>query len=133
MTRILIVEDDAAIAFALEADLESEGYEVSVSTTGDDGLRRAREEGFDLVLLDVMLPGPRWLRGVPRPAAEQRPDAHHRADCRGPTTPRRCWASSLARTTTSSSLSIRASCAPHQGRTATDRDGDARRLQVRRR
>ena len=57
MTRILIVEDDAAIAFALEADLESEGYEVSVSTTGDDGLRRAREEGFDLVLLDVMLPG----------------------------------------------------------------------------
>ena len=55
--RILIVEDEPAIAFALEADLQREGYEVVVVASGDEGLRRAQSEGFDLVLLDVMLPG----------------------------------------------------------------------------
>lgn len=57
MTRILIVEDEAGIAFALEADLRTEGYEVSLVTSGDEGARRARAEAFDLILLDVMLPG----------------------------------------------------------------------------
>jgi DNA-binding response OmpR family regulator len=56
-TRILIVEDEPGIAFALEADLRTEGYEVTVVTNGDDGLRLAAEGGFDLILLDVMLPG----------------------------------------------------------------------------
>jgi DNA-binding response OmpR family regulator len=59
MTRVLIVEDEPGIAFALEADLRTEGYAVTVATTGDDALRLAlgpvRE--FDLILLDVMLPG----------------------------------------------------------------------------
>ena len=57
MTRILVVEDEPGIAFALEADLQSEGYSVRVASTGDDALRLARGESFDLVLLDVMLPG----------------------------------------------------------------------------
>lgn len=55
--RILIVEDEPAIAFALEADLQREGYEVEVVAAGEEGLRRAQSGGFDLVLLDVMLPG----------------------------------------------------------------------------
>ena len=57
MMRILIVEDEPAIAFALEADLQSEGYETTAVKTGDDAIRRAEAEQFDLVLLDVMLPG----------------------------------------------------------------------------
>ena len=54
--RILIVEDEPAIAFALEADLQSEGYDTTVVKSGDDAIRTAETETFDLVLLDVMLP-----------------------------------------------------------------------------
>src|SRR6185436_4662250 len=57
MSRLLVVEDEPGIAFALETDLRSEGYEVAVVTTGDEASTRARSEPFDLVLLDVMLPG----------------------------------------------------------------------------
>ena len=57
MTRILVVEDEPAIALGLEDDLKLEGYEVLVTGDGIDALRRAREERFDLILLDVMLPG----------------------------------------------------------------------------
>lgn len=57
MTRILVVEDEAGIAFALEVDLQTEGYEVKVATTGDEALQIARTERFHLILLDVMLPG----------------------------------------------------------------------------
>ena len=48
MRRILVVEDEPSIAFALEADLRTEGYGVTVTSTGDEALRLAR---------DVMLPG----------------------------------------------------------------------------
>ena len=57
MTRVLVVEDEPGIAFALEADLTQEGYDVRVAKTGDEALRCAREGSFDLMLLDVMLPG----------------------------------------------------------------------------
>ena len=57
MRQILVVEDEASIAFALEADLRAEGYEVTVASTGDEALRLASDESFDLILLDVMLPG----------------------------------------------------------------------------
>jgi len=57
MTRILIVEDEPAIALGLEDDLKMEGYQVEVAGDGITGARRAREGAFDLVLLDVMLPG----------------------------------------------------------------------------
>ncbi len=56
MPRILIVEDDEAIAVALEDDLRLEGYAVEVVRDGEAATRRAREEPFDLVLLDLMLP-----------------------------------------------------------------------------
>src|SRR5687767_549108 len=55
--RILIVEDEPAIALALEDDLTLEGYQVTVIQDGVEGLRRARGEAFDAILLDVMLPG----------------------------------------------------------------------------
>jgi len=57
VSRVLVVEDEPGIAFALEADLRSEGYGVAVATTGDEGLKLACAGPFDLILLDVMLPG----------------------------------------------------------------------------
>lgn len=57
MTRILIVEDEPAIALGLEDDLALEGYEVTLVRDGIAALGRARAETFDLVLLDIMLPG----------------------------------------------------------------------------
>jgi DNA-binding response OmpR family regulator len=57
MQRILIVEDEATIATGLQDDLELEGYTVEVVDNGTAALKRIMEEDFDLVLLDVMLPG----------------------------------------------------------------------------
>jgi two-component system alkaline phosphatase synthesis response regulator PhoP len=57
MSRILIVEDDPAIAIALEDDLCLEGYSVEVAHDGHSAITRGRQSPFDLILLDVMLPG----------------------------------------------------------------------------
>jgi len=57
MTRILVVEDEPAIALGLEDDLKMEGYEVEVVSDGNVASKRAQEAAFDLILLDVMLPG----------------------------------------------------------------------------
>jgi two-component system alkaline phosphatase synthesis response regulator PhoP len=57
MTRILVVEDEPGIALGLEDDLKLEGYDVEVLADGAVASRRAREGAFDLILLDVMLPG----------------------------------------------------------------------------
>lgn len=54
--RILVVEDEAGIALALEDDLKREGYDVETAADGVAASRRAREQSFDLILLDVMLP-----------------------------------------------------------------------------
>jgi DNA-binding response OmpR family regulator len=56
MPRILIVEDEPDLAFGLEDDLKVEGYEVEIVRDGVTACRRAREESWDLILLDVMLP-----------------------------------------------------------------------------
>jgi len=56
MTRILVVEDEANIALALEDDLKKEGYEVEIVRDGDSACSRALEAAFDLILLDIMLP-----------------------------------------------------------------------------
>jgi DNA-binding response OmpR family regulator len=56
MARILVVEDEPDIALGLQLDLRDEGHDVEVSADGEDASRRARERGWDLILLDVMLP-----------------------------------------------------------------------------
>src|SRR5262249_53963119 len=55
--RILVVEDEAKVARALQEGLEAEHYEVVVSATGEDGFFRLNAETFDLIVLDLMLPG----------------------------------------------------------------------------
>ena len=56
MSRILVVEDDPGIALGLEDDLRLEGYEVEVARDGETATRRAQEQNFDLIVLDIMLP-----------------------------------------------------------------------------
>ena len=55
--RILIVEDEAKVARALREGLEREKYEVVVAPTGEEGFFLVNEQEFDLVILDLMLPG----------------------------------------------------------------------------
>ncbi|MCK6466521.1 MAG: response regulator transcription factor, partial [Phycisphaerae bacterium] len=55
--RILIVEDEKKVAKALREGLEAEHYEVTVAMTGEEGFFLANEQIFDLVVLDLMLPG----------------------------------------------------------------------------
>lgn len=55
--KLLLVEDEPHLAFNLELNLKSEGYDVIVAETGKDGLDKYKNQGpFSLILLDVMLP-----------------------------------------------------------------------------
>jgi len=54
--KILVVEDEPGIAFSLETDLQTEGYEVEVIDDGAKAVPRVLAESFDLILLDIMLP-----------------------------------------------------------------------------
>src|ERR1051325_10198768 len=56
MPRILVVEDEPAIALGLEDDLRMEGYEVELAGDGVTGAVRGQSGTFDLIILDVMLP-----------------------------------------------------------------------------
>jgi two-component system response regulator RegX3 len=55
--RVLVVEDEASFADALTVGLEREGFEITTANDGPSALRRFAEGSFDLVLLDLMLPG----------------------------------------------------------------------------
>ncbi len=55
--RILVIEDEKKIAKAIEKGLEEERYDVTVTHTGEEGYFLATTQSFDLVLLDLMLPG----------------------------------------------------------------------------
>ena len=55
--KVLIIEDDKKIAAAVARGLEAEGFSVEVSLEGTDGLWKAQEGSYDLILLDIMLPG----------------------------------------------------------------------------
>src|SRR3989442_11218423 len=55
--RVLVVEDEAKVGRALKQGLEAEHYSVVLAKTGEEGFFQANAEVFDLVILDVMLPG----------------------------------------------------------------------------
>ncbi|AOT69380.1 response regulator transcription factor [Geosporobacter ferrireducens] len=57
MKKILIIEDDISIAELQKDYLEINQFKVDIETTGDEGLKKALENPYDLVILDLMLPG----------------------------------------------------------------------------
>ncbi|HYE83006.1 MAG TPA: response regulator transcription factor [Clostridia bacterium] len=61
MAKVLIIEDEAEILSFLKPELSYEGYEVDTASDGRSGLEMIERGGYDLVLLDIMLP---WLNGI---------------------------------------------------------------------
>ncbi|MDA8210116.1 MAG: response regulator transcription factor [Actinomycetota bacterium] len=55
--RLLVVEDELRLADALRRGLQAEGFAVDVANTGTDGFRLAKQNPYDVILLDLMLPG----------------------------------------------------------------------------
>jgi two-component system OmpR family response regulator len=55
--RVLVVEDERRLAAGLKKGLEAEGFAADVALTGTDGLWMARENPYDAIVLDIMLPG----------------------------------------------------------------------------
>ncbi|MCR9244257.1 MAG: response regulator transcription factor [bacterium] len=71
--RLLLVEDDGTLRIALTDAFEGEGYDVTAAADGHEGRAALREQRFDLVILDVMLPGPSGLELL-RELRERDPD-----------------------------------------------------------
>src|SRR5437764_15489103 len=69
--RVLVVEDEPRLARALQRGLTAEGYAVDLAADGLAGLEAARHEGYDAVVLDIMLPGLSGYRIVQALRAEQ--------------------------------------------------------------
>ncbi|WP_422770297.1 response regulator transcription factor [Plantactinospora sp. WMMC1484] len=69
--RLLVVEDEARLATALQRGLRAEGFVVDVAGTGPEGLDLARHGGYDAMILDVMLPGLSGYRVVRQLRAER--------------------------------------------------------------
>ena len=57
MPKILLIEDNPDITFIYQDDLEEAGYDVTTARDGEQGLEVAKQGEFDLILLDIMLPG----------------------------------------------------------------------------
>jgi DNA-binding response OmpR family regulator len=55
--RVLVIDDEEAIRFALSRALAAEGLVIDLAETAADGLSRARAEVYDLVILDLLMPG----------------------------------------------------------------------------
>lgn len=54
--KVLIIEDEMAISDIIKFNLNKEGYEIDTAYNGEEGLRKAQSNNFDLILLDIMLP-----------------------------------------------------------------------------
>lgn len=69
---ILIIEDEVRIARVIQLELEYEGYRVEIATNGKEGLDKARQKKWDLILLDIMIPGLNGIEVLRRYRAEDR-------------------------------------------------------------
>lgn len=74
MAAILIVEDEEKIARFVELELQHEGYETGKATDGLSGLSLAESSNYDLMILDIMLPG---ISGLGLSIAKWIVDRHH--------------------------------------------------------
>jgi two-component system, OmpR family, alkaline phosphatase synthesis response regulator PhoP len=57
MTKVLVIDDEAPIRLLCRVNLEAEGMDVIEAADGPSGVEKARDEGPDVILLDVMMPG----------------------------------------------------------------------------
>jgi DNA-binding response OmpR family regulator len=57
MNNVLIVEDERKVARFIQRGLAAEGFQADIASTGDDGLQMARERSYDLLTIDLLLPG----------------------------------------------------------------------------
>jgi DNA-binding NtrC family response regulator len=73
LARILVIDDESAIRESLEVLLTLEGYAVTVAVNGEEGLRTLEQDSFDLLLLDLALPGQSGLELLPL-IKERHPD-----------------------------------------------------------
>lgn len=64
--KVLLVEDERKIARVLELELRHEGYRMTLAETGPDGLEQALQNNWDVILLDIMLPGMTGLEVLER-------------------------------------------------------------------
>lgn len=64
--KILLIEDEAAVISLIERGLKEIGFEVSVAMDGHTGLQMVRNHDFNMVILDIMLPGVMVFRCVRR-------------------------------------------------------------------
>lgn len=71
--RILLIEDETDLRELYSSLLEEEGYEVEVAADGKTGLQKIRQGGYDLVLLDIMLPFLDGLEILENVSAEKNP------------------------------------------------------------
>jgi CheY-like chemotaxis protein len=62
VVKVLVVEDEIRLSAALKRGLEAEGFTVDVAGTGSDGLWLATEQPYDVIVLDIMLPGINGLK-----------------------------------------------------------------------
>lgn len=70
--KLLIAEDEINLSFVLQKELSRQGWIVEVANNGDDAIRLARQEEFQVALLDLMMPGPNGIQ-VLRVLLEQEP------------------------------------------------------------
>jgi DNA-binding response OmpR family regulator len=73
MARILVIDDDRAVRSAVQLVLENEGLQVHVADDGRAGLKLLKAESFDLLIVDVFMPGMDGLETM-RLVHEQKPD-----------------------------------------------------------
>ena len=78
--RVLVVEDERKVAEALRQGLEGEGYDVVVETSGEAAFFRLTTDRFDLILLDLRLPGRDGIEILSAVAAARAADAGGRPD-----------------------------------------------------
>jgi len=78
--KILLVEDEKGLILTLTDRLRSEGFDVEAASDGEAGLNAAKSEGFDLIILDVMLPKKERAGRLPRSPASRNSNPYLDAD-----------------------------------------------------
>jgi two-component system KDP operon response regulator KdpE len=56
-TRVLVIDDDQILTDMLKLSLEAEAFDVTAANTGEEGLRAARQQNHDVIILDLVMPG----------------------------------------------------------------------------